>query len=295
MFAEVEAYDNPAGRLHELLQHLNGLAGNLSVQTAWADVLGVEESNVPMHIGGLLQLVDDIQAAVDRAGTTAYNANIERYRSQWLRAMFPHDYAFDSQIGNIRPIPEALEVLPGIAAYLHTVAPDGRIPNDDQRAKLSKLVLDVIGEVQAAHDDAVPGDLKRLLVARLMQMRNAIDTVAVGGPDAVRIAAETLAGALSTHERGPWRTLANRVAATAGIAWFIFTAPNAAEQSFSTWNHLAGGDLHALVSDFAPREVPQLPAPARPSLPSRTTGDSPPAANVAHNPDQEAHVDGHDT
>jgi hypothetical protein len=288
----VEAYDNPAGRLHKLLQRLNERPGNEAVQAVWAMVLGVQEANVPLHIAGLLQLVDDIQAAVDRAGTTAVNDSIARFRSHWLRAMFPHDYAFNAPVGNVRPGPEALEPLPGIAAYLHALAPDGRVPNNDQRAKLTDLVLDVIGEVEAADQDAVPADVKRLLVTRLMQMRNAIDTVAVGGPEAVRVAAEALAGALATQDRSGWRKLAHRIAATAGISWFMFTAPNIADQSFNTWNQLAGGALHAFVSEFAPRQVPQLPAPAQPALASGANADHAPATG-AHDgqPDHERGVD----
>jgi hypothetical protein len=275
----VEAYDNPAGRLHELLLRLNELPGDQAAQAAWASVLGVQAADVPLHMGGLLQLADDIQAAVDRAGTTAYNDSIARFRSHWLRAIFPHDQAFNAQVANIRPGPEALEPLLGIAAYLHALAPDGRVPNDEQRTKLRDLILDVIGEVQAADEDAVPGDVKRLLVTRLMQMRNAIDIVAVGGPEAVRHAAEALVGTLATQDRAAWRKLANRIAATAGISWFMFTAPTVAEQSFSTWNQLSGGALRALVSEFEPREVLQLPAPAQPALPSGANGDQAPATD----------------
>lgn len=264
----METLDNPAGRLHDVLRRLNSQDGTIPLRRAWAGVLGVPEADVPAHLGPVLQLVTDIPRTLADAGVSSFDAVIARFSAHWVRPIFPGDYAFNSPLSGVKVGAEALEPLSGISAYLHAVAPDGLVPDPDVRTRLRDRILEVIDEVRAADEGEIPTEVKRLVVKRLAQMLTAVETVAVGGPEAVRSAAEAVAGALATHERGRWRDVAHRVAAVAGVSWFIFTAPGVADNSFEPWNHLAGGALHSLVSEFAPSRVPSLPPPAQTALPS---------------------------
>lgn len=77
------SYDNPAGRLHELLRRLNDINPNSSLLAAWAEVLNVPEPDVHLRLGGVGQLVADVQKAVEKSGEQALIAPVSRYRAQW--------------------------------------------------------------------------------------------------------------------------------------------------------------------------------------------------------------------
>lgn len=117
----MESCDNPAGRLHELLRRLSEVNPDVSLLTAWAQVLGVAEADVPLRLGGVGQLVADVQEAVDKAGAEAFVATVSRYRDNWANAIFPRDHAFAAAVRNVWPDTVALEALAVVATHLHEI------------------------------------------------------------------------------------------------------------------------------------------------------------------------------
>lgn len=244
-FFGMVSYDNPAGRLHALLEALSGVAGSTPTGTAWSQVLDVPTSEGPLQLAAVGQLVGDVEQAVETAGATAFSATVSRYRDEWLNAVFPSDQGLSGGIGNVMPSAVALEALAGIATHLHTVAPEGKVPEIEELEELKQRVQDTLHTVEQAAD--LPDAVKELIVARLSGVLQAITHVAVGGPHAVRFATEALVGAIVAEE--PARTAASRsstvkqVLATLGVVWVAFSAGPTVQNSIEAWGELFRGEL----------------------------------------------------
>jgi hypothetical protein len=269
----LDSYDNPAGRLYELLRQLNDVGKGTSISVAWAQVLGVDEDEVPLRLGSVVELVGEIRQAVQRPGAGAFAATVDRYRATWTNAIFPTSQSFNEQVVNVRPDDVALEALAGVAAHLHAIAPEGKIPDEHKLEDLKDKVRGVLVEVEGAEE--IPDEVRDLFVSRLSGVLQALEHIAIGGPNAIRLASEALAGAIVIQEgTGKVRrtkTVRNLLSVL-GIVWFTFTAAPTAQRSLEAWEEVIHGQL--TPAQTAGPEKPEQAAPPA-DRPKKTGSGSP--------------------
>jgi hypothetical protein len=140
------------------------------------------------------ELVRQTQDAVERAGEDALVPPVQRYRASWARPIFPREHAFDSPLSNVLPDAAALEALGLVSAQLHSIAPEGAVPDEGELDRVKSQLRDLIDGVQSAKD--VPDDVKHLVISRLRAVEEAVEHLNVGGPSAIRHATEAVMGSV---------------------------------------------------------------------------------------------------
>lgn len=247
-------YDNPAGRLHNLLVRLAEQPHNGSVIGAWAGALGVEQADVSVHLGRVAELPRQIQEAVDRAGEQALAAPVARYRAVWTRPIFPEDHPFSGQLRKVLPDAAAMEALNLVSAQLHSIVPEGKVPEEEELNRLKSELRELIDGVQAAGD--IPLEVKHLLISRLRAVEQAIEHLEVGGPSAVRQAMEAVIGSV-VYTKDPAAVAKSQafknVMTTLLIIWSVFSAGPEIQQSVEAWHDI----MPALSA--GPEQPPQAP------------------------------------
>ena len=253
--------DNPAGRLHALLTALNERPDGESLRRAWAVVLSVEEADVQLPLAEIRKLAGAVQAAAVQPGRRAQAAHVNRYHAQWENAIFPLDQAFSAGVGNVKPAEVALEALASVAEYLHELAPEGEVPDDDRLSDLVSGLQELINEVKDS--DELPPVIKQVIAARLAGVRQAIDHIAIGGPDAVRLATEAVAGAITVRDTSAWRSnIGHKIATGLSVIWFAFGFPAAVQDALPAWGNVIRGEIMPPAAQIAtPHQVepPALP------------------------------------
>jgi len=234
--------DNPAGRLHRLLIRLAEQNGETSLLAAWAEVLGVPAEDVILHIGRVSDLLRDLQIAVDRADDEALLAPVRRYRAAWSQPIVPTEQL----LRRVMPDSAAVEALALLSAQLHVIAPDGVVPTADRRDELRSQVSELIDAVRDAGD--LPEELKHAIVARLLDVEQAIVHIDIGGPAAVHRAMEAVVGSVAFRDgRVAKSSTFKRVGTTLLVIWTAFTAAPTIQDSIEVWEHY----LPALLSQSA--------------------------------------------
>ncbi len=254
-------YDNPAGRLHELLRQLSEQNGRASLLVGWAAVLGVAEEDVILHIGGVADLVRQIQEAVDRVDEEALSAPVARLRDTWARPIFPPDHPFNGELRVVLPGDEPLQSLGLVSAQLHLLAPEGKVPDGDKLDELKQQIRDLVDEV--GQSDELPDDLKHAIALRLMDVEKAIDHVHVGGPDAVRRAMEAVVGTViltADSEKTAQSSAMQKLWVTLGVLWVAFNAGPKIQNNIEAWPKI----VHEITSGqiVSKAETQEQPAQA---------------------------------
>lgn len=261
-------YDNPAGRLHHLLARLAQQNHKSSVLNGWAAVLGVDPDDVVVHLGRVAELVRQTQGAVERSGEDALIPPVQRYRESWARPIFPRNHAFKSPLENVLPDEASLEALSLVSAQLHSIAPEGLVPDEDELEQLKSQLRDLIDGVQKADD--VPDEVKHLVVSRLRAVEEAVVHLAVGGPSAIQRAMEAVMGSvLFTRDTRVARSAAiQKVWTTLLVAWAVFSAGPTIQASLEAWSDIvpllsAETEQSADVpeTEVAPHGAPPVPPP----------------------------------
>lgn len=253
-------YDNPAGRLHELLTQLSEQNDDReSLVVAWAGVLSVPQGDLILHIGGVADLVRQIQEAVDRVGDEILRAPVRRLRETWARPIFPTDHAFNAELRAVLPGPESLESLGLVSAQLHLLAPEGKVPDGDELNELQQQVRDLIDEVRQSSE--LPDYVKDAIASRLMGVDKAIEHVHIGGPDAVRRAMEAVLGTVILADE-PAKTAktsaVQKVWVTIGVIWIAFNAGPKIQASIEAWPKIVHEVTSGEILDKA--DEPEKPA-----------------------------------
>jgi hypothetical protein len=228
-------YDNPAGRLHDLLIRLAEQPGNNSVLDGWAAVLSVESGDVIVHLGRVALLVGQIQDAVDRAGEAAIGPQVQRFRRSWAQPIFPQDYGFADNLEFVRPDQASLEVLHLVSAQLHSIAPEGLVPGEDEIEKLKSQLRALIDQVEVAND--IPDEVKHLVIARLMAVEEAMAHLKIGGPRALRRAVEAVVGGVvftQDSHVAKSSTIKNMLLGLA-VIWTAFSSAPTIQDSIEAW------------------------------------------------------------
>lgn len=259
-------YDNPAGRLHDLLTRLAKQPGNTSLLDAWATVLDVAAEDIAVHLSEVASLVRGTQEAVNNAGEEALLPMVGRFRDSWAQPIFPQDHAFKDRLDRVLPDENSLDTLGVVSAHLHAIAPEGVVPGESELETRKEELRTLIDEVGAAAD--IPDEVKHLLIARLRDVESAIDHLNVGGPGAIQRAMEAAMGSVFTTPDAR-RTAATsptvkNMFTTLWVIWAIFSAGQPVHDSIEGW-----GDTVRMLSP-GPEETSQEPAP--PSVPADSDG-----------------------
>jgi hypothetical protein len=189
-------FDNPAGRLLELLVSYNEVIVKApSPRKAWGEVLGLKLKEVPLHLWQVERLMLDTFTALSRADqSVAYLMSFEHHRETLLQ---PFRTNLDT---SGQPVDDdAMMALNTISAFLSSSASEGTVPDVEEVRSLKDEVLAAIDETRDT-DDA-PLEVRQLIGERLHQILWALDHVHIGGPAAVREAVERLAGSLAISGR----------------------------------------------------------------------------------------------
>jgi hypothetical protein len=229
--------NNPAGRLYLLLTRLRETDGNRPLIDTWSDILGQPQELVREHLGAVAELVTQIDAAAAEPGREQVAAPVARYRGQWLEAIFPLGRPFSESTANVRPSEEAHEALGLVAAILETVAPDGAIPSEEDRAVLIERLRSLVEEV--TNGEELPEEVAHLIVARLTEIEAALRHIEIGGAEAIRRATEALMGAAvasgAVNEKTKNARVIKNVMAVAGSIYVLFAAGPAVQKSLEAW------------------------------------------------------------
>jgi hypothetical protein len=255
-------YDNPAGRLHDLLARLQESPGSNPVIAAWAEVFGVQQDEVVVHLGPVADLVRQIQNAADKSGQQALLAPVGRYRTAWARPIFPVDQAFDAALHKVLPDGAAMEALDTVSALLHATAPDGVVPGDGELETRKEELRNLIDEVEVATE--IPDELKHLLIDRLRDVEEAIEHLNIGGPGAVKRAMEAAMGSLlttpQTSQAAAKSPTVRKVVTTLWVIWAIFSAGQPVHQSIEGWTETVQMVTAGPKTPSAEEEQPAPPA-----------------------------------
>jgi hypothetical protein len=239
----------------------------ISLLNAWAAVLRVGPEDVVLQLGRVADLVRQTQDAVDRAGEDALVPPVQRYRASWSRPIFPEDFAFNAALENVLPDAPALEALGLVSAQLHSIAPEGLVPDDDHLEQLQTQLRDLIDGVQTAED--IPDEVKPLIISRLRAVEEAVQHLDVGGPNAVRRAMEAVMGSLifAQDARLPKSQTVNRLWTTLLVIWTVFSSGPAVQTSIEAWQQLLP-QLESQTSTHSSNRSPRE---------TEDTGETPPA------------------
>lgn len=206
----------------------------------WAAVLRVEPEDVVVYLGQVADLVRQTQDAVERAGEEALLPPVQRYRDSWTRPIFPQDRAFDDTLRTVLPDPAALEALDLVSAQLHSIAPEGVMPDEDELERLKSQLRELIEGVRVAED--VPDEVKHLVISRLRAVEGALEHLDVGGPGAVRHATEAVMGSVvfsRENVRLAGSPTIQKIWATLLIVWTAFSAGPTIQASIEAWQKMA--------------------------------------------------------
>jgi hypothetical protein len=231
---------NPAGRLHALLSAF-AQQKNKSTQAAWANVLQVSESEVPLYLNDVAALLRETRNAAMALERQAFDPIPEQLQAL-SRTIYPIDQGFNNPAAHVQPDVHAMRGLAMLSTYLEDLAPDGKLAGEDQRSDIRQTVCELINDVAAAD---LPTQIRRMLLTRLNEMLEALDHLQTGGPDAVRNAAEALAISALVYEADAESetTVFTRIRSVAYKAWVAYTVTTALAGSVLTWEKITGIDL----------------------------------------------------
>jgi len=261
---DAATYDNPAGRLHSLLQRLREAEQGTSLIEAWKTVLPASDEEILERLAEVSGLLKDVQQRVKDSGSPGHTAQVRHYCGEWETAIFPRERALTVAVQEFWPSELGLVALQSAAEYLHQVAPEGRPLEDGELEELGNQVEELIEEVKAAVD--LDDEVKQLIVARLRDVIRALDHVDVGGAKAVKLAAESLAGAI---DLAGWQSpsvfssgIVHKVAVLLTSLSLLVAVPGAVKSDVVLTEHA----LHALMPAHVDR-------PHHPKLAPPTDGD----------------------
>ncbi len=233
----VPRLDNPAGRLHVFLTQYRSIAEeNRSIHHTWAEVLGVEQQEVPVALAAVAGLIPTIEAAVSRSGDEDQSDAFNHYGSAWASSVIaPHRVATQTPSPGKELVDQgALVALGSLSAFLSATQSEGAVPAEGSVEDLKGQVVAAIDELGRANE--VPVDVRRLMHDRLHDVLWALDRLRIGGPDAVQAAVDRLVVSVVTAPQDAQRTSAvKKVWAAACAVAAAFLAGPRIQSSIDAW------------------------------------------------------------
>jgi hypothetical protein len=161
---------------------------NSTIEEAWAQVLNVSVEELPFHMGAVQDLVREVRVAYEDRDDPSWSA-IVGHLQQLAEVIWPRRLALNQPMTNLRPDQTALDYLLAFSSYLHHVASEGPLPEEETLDDLRAKVSDLISSLTEAELEPM---VKRLLVVRLSAVLEALDHLDVYGADGARRAFEAL-------------------------------------------------------------------------------------------------------
>jgi hypothetical protein len=261
----VPTYDNPAGRLHELLRRFNERSNN-NILDAWSYALDVEPHEVRHYLGSVATLVEGTKRAATETGQATFE-EVPQQLDSLTETIFPTQHAWvGPPASGIAPDALLLQALDMLNRYLHQNSPEATLPNENEVDALKEEVRDLI---QAVTDANLPPEVKRPLLQRLAEVLEAMEHLNLGGPEGVRLAAEALAASAVIYEEAARTDPATfeRIRSFAVKAWVVFAAGSVIGNAALGWENLVHGHL-APPAQVQPAALPAGPPPT--GSPART-------------------------
>jgi len=247
----VDEYDNPAGRLHALLERFEGYQGG-PIRDAWARALGVPLEDLAPHLGRVALLVNEVREAAE--GLPGF-ASIPGHLTALSETVLPSGVPLSSPANQVLPSGTAMEALAMFSAYLHKLASEGEIPDENEQNSLKEDVRELMASVSGAD---LPPEVRRPFLQRLAEMLEALEHLDIGGPVAVRRAAEALAASAVIYApQATDKSTIVKMTSLARKAWAVFSVGTILATAPLGWDNLLHGNL------LAPAPV-QLALPAGP-------------------------------
>jgi hypothetical protein len=251
-------YDNPAGRLHSLLNQFSVTSQQgLPIIRSWSIVLGFDdEETTLLELARAAGLIPELRRQLISGGFTSQLTLFKLYEQHLLRAILsPGLDLLTTDARNVQLTNESLVALDAISSFLSTVAPEGTVPDEEARGSLTAQIHELMEEIN--NDRDLPPSVSQLLRERLNDVAWAIGHVRIGGPAAVQQATERLAGAVTLQVRhtGATKGLVTRSWRLAGIIWVAFTVMGpAVDNALESWGNVA--DRFSITSSTSGPHVP---------------------------------------
>jgi hypothetical protein len=223
---------------------------------AWAEVLGISEDEVPMQLGRVAVLLEEVRQAAEDTGEAAY-APMPAHLRTLSGSIIPVTQNLNSAVTDVLPDGNAMDMLNTLAAFLRQTAPEGERPEHDDVEELRATTRGLMEDVAAAE---LPPEIRRELLRRLGEVLEALDHLGVGGPNAVRRAAEALALSAMLYESAAQgdQTVFTRAKVLAKRVAITFTVATTMATGALTWDKII--DLPVIEQGEQPRQLPRGPS-----------------------------------
>lgn len=203
------ASDNPAGRLHNLLEkYLAAKQANpgLSVSKIWRICLELKSDDETLiAVLRVASLIPDISSAArlygSETGDTSAVDAVNLYLADWLVPLTLPSAGADRGLarGTGEISSAAMTALASVSTTLSLWMPQGSDLEPDYRAKIRDAVETVIRLVR--QDDDLPKELKLMMLERLYSLLQAFNDFDISGVEGVARACDRLAVALAVDPR----------------------------------------------------------------------------------------------
>lgn len=229
----------------------------MSIAEAWGQVLGVRSEEVYLHLGDVGNLLAETRRAAQDTGSAHWQA-MNAHLDTLGQCVFPLEVAFSNPVEHLRPDGNAMQMLGALSFALQLASREGQIPAADEIEELRSGVRDLLTEVAKAD---IPAEIRRVLLDRLTEVFEALEHLGIGGPNAVRKAAEALAisAILYEEESSNAHSVFQKVKQTAKVTWVAFTVATQVATAVLTWDRVV--ELPALGAGTEQRQLPAGPQP----------------------------------
>lgn len=241
--------DNPAGRLHALLSDFAADADDQrSILDQWGAVLGSDSLNETLvALAEVAGLIPDVERELHVANDEEQMASFREFSGAWVKwVTFPKfDGTKTPSAARTNLVNRgALAALGSISSYLSMISSQGAVPPDENvdalRAQARALLETVVG------DASLPQEVRRILVDYIHRLLWALDNLRIGGPEAVRAAADRLIGQLHEASEPVRESVWARVGSLVRTAWAMFKMGPQAATALNGWQDIAGEIVKAL-------------------------------------------------
>jgi hypothetical protein len=178
--------DNPAGRLYWALQRF-GSHRDSQIIAAWNSALNVEPAKVPRALVGVADLIEDTKRAYSDSDLPPMFRDLPERLDAIGGMLFQTGAPMTAAVNAILP-PDwdfVLKDILNLSLHLNKHGTHWKIPDVAEVADLVQSTRDLMAAV--TNSDALPPEIKALLLRQLLQVLNTLEQVNVYGPEKVRL------------------------------------------------------------------------------------------------------------
>ncbi len=237
--------DNPAGRLHNVLQRF-GSHRESPIIAAWNSALGVEAAKVPSGLIGVAGLIDETKKAYESTGLMMF-AELPGRLDQIGSMLFQTGQPMSAAARVILPpdFDSILQDILNLSRYLNQYDEQSKLPDEAEVADLVKTARDLIAAVTIS--DALVPELKALLIRQLSEALATLEMWWVDGPEKVRLEVLAVAATVAACEPEAANRPPGKASATfepikqwAAAALMAFALVNSGAQAINTGGRALG-------------------------------------------------------